>query len=121
MGRGVIYHLIHLPISSGWKCSWHTEDKGSSVVKNLPGKVGDMDSIPELGRSPGGENGNPLQDSCLGKPMDGGVWWATVHGIAKSQTQLSMHTQHIFAKLNEEPYKCVYPIPCEKKRKHVTK
>ena len=85
------------------------------MVKNLPGNVGDMDSIPGLGRSPGGENSNPFQDSCLGKPTDGGVWWATVHGIAKSQTQLSMHTQHIFAKLNEEPYKYVYPIPCEKK------
>ena len=85
------------------------------MEKNLPANAGDMDSIPGLGRSPGGENGNPPQDSGLGNPMDGGVWWATVHGIAKSQTQLSMHTQHIFAKLNEEPYKHVYPIPFEKK------
>ena len=62
------------------------------VVKNLPsnaGDVRDMGSIPGLGRSPGGGNGNPLQYSCLENPMDRGAWQATVHGIAKSQTQLS--------------------------------
>ena len=37
-------------------------------------------------------NGNPLQYSCLGNPMDGGAWWATVHGVAKSRTQLSNFT-----------------------------
>ena len=42
-----------------------------------------------LGRSPGEGNGNPLQYSCLENPMDGGAWWATVHGVAKSQTLLS--------------------------------
>ena len=46
-------------------------------------------SIPGLGRSPGEEDGNPLQYSCLGNSMDRGAWWATVYGIAKSQTQLS--------------------------------
>ena len=46
--------------------------------------AGDMGSVPEWGRSPGGGNGNPLQYSCLGNPMDRGAWWATVHGIAKS-------------------------------------
>ena len=44
--------------------------------------------IPGLGRSPGGGRGNSLQCSCLQNPMDRGAWWATVHGIAKSQTQL---------------------------------
>ena len=39
--------------------------------------------------TPEGGNGNLLQYSCLGSPMDRGVWWATVHGVAKSQTQLS--------------------------------
>ena len=48
--------------------------------------------IPGLGRSPGEGNGNPLQYSCLENPMDGGAWWATVHGVAKSQTQLSAFT-----------------------------
>ena len=46
--------------------------------------------VPGLGRSPRAGNGNPLQYSCLENPMDGGAWWATVHGVAKSQTRLSM-------------------------------
>ena len=48
-----------------------------------------LGSVPGLGRSPGGGYGNPLQYSCLEKPMDREAWWATVHGVAKSQTQLS--------------------------------
>ena len=59
------------------------------MVKNLPagaGATGDTGSVPGLGRSPGGRNGNPLQDSCLGSPMDRGAWWATVHGVTKSRT-----------------------------------
>ena len=60
-----------------------------SVVKNLPANAGDTVSIPELGRSPGEGNGNPLQYSCLENPMDRGVWWAAVHGIAKNWTQFS--------------------------------
>ena len=53
------------------------------MVKNPPANAGDMGLIPELGRSPGEGNGNPLQDSCLGNPMDRGAWWATVHGVTK--------------------------------------
>ena len=45
---------------------------------------GDMDSIPGSGRSPGGENGNPLQYSFLENPLDRGAWWATVHMVTKS-------------------------------------
>ena len=45
--------------------------------------VGDLGSIPGSGRSPGEGNGNPLQYSCLENPMNGGDWWATVHGVAK--------------------------------------
>jgi len=48
-----------------------------------------MDLIPGWGRSPGVENGNPFQYSFLGNPMDRGAWWAIIHGVAKSQTQLS--------------------------------
>ena len=48
--------------------------------------AGDLGSIPGLGRSPGERNGNPLQYSCLGNPMDRGAWRATVHGVVKSQT-----------------------------------
>ena len=54
--------------------------------------VGDLDSIPGLGRSPGEGNGNLLQYSCLDNPMDRGAWWATVHGVAKSWTRLSNFT-----------------------------
>ena len=49
----------------------------------------DMSLTPGLGRSPGGGDGNPLQYSCLGNPMDRGTWQATVHGVPKSQTRLS--------------------------------
>ena len=56
------------------------------MVKNPPasaGDIGDVGSIPGLGRSPGGENGNPLQYSYLENPMDGGAWRAAVYGVAK--------------------------------------
>ena len=58
------------------------------VVKNPPanrGNVRDLDSIPGSGRSPGGRNGNPLQYSCLEKPINKGTGWVTVHVVAKSQ------------------------------------
>ena len=55
----------------------------SSVGKDSACKAGDPGSIPGLGRSPGGGNGNPLQYSCPGNPMDGGAWWATVHGVVR--------------------------------------
>ena len=61
---------------------------GGSVVKNPPGNVGAVGSIPGLGRSPGKGNGNPLQYSCQENPMDRGAWWATVHAVTKGQTQL---------------------------------
>ena len=48
------------------------------------GDARDVDLIPELGRSPGGEHGNLLQYSCLENPMGRETWWATVHGVAKS-------------------------------------
>ena len=48
--------------------------------------AGDLGSIPGSGRSPGEGNGNPLQYSCQGNSMDRGAWWATVHGVTKSQT-----------------------------------
>ena len=66
----------------------------AQVVKNLPANAGDRrdaGSIPGLGRSPREGNGNPVQESCLENPMDRGAWWATVHGVTKSQTQQSMH------------------------------
>ena len=59
------------------------------MVKNPIANAGDTDLIPRSGRSPGEVNGNPLQYSYLGNPMDRGAWWATVHEVAKSWTQLS--------------------------------
>ena len=59
---------------------------GGTVVKNPTDNAGDMDSIPGLGRSPGEGNGDSLQYSCLGNPMDRGAWQGTVHGVAKSKT-----------------------------------
>ena len=59
------------------------------VVKNLlanAGDIKDMGSIARLVRSHGGQQGNPLQYSCLENPMDRGAWWATVHSVTKSQT-----------------------------------
>ena len=56
---------------------------GSLVVKNLPADPGDVGWIPGSGRSSEGGNGNPLQYSCLGDPMDGAAWQATDHGVAR--------------------------------------
>ena len=53
---------------------------------------GDVGLIPGWGIAPGEGNGNPLQYSCLEIPMDGGAWWATIHGVAKSWTRLSDFT-----------------------------
>ena len=66
--------------------------KGGTVVKYLlanAGDAGDVGLIPWLGRSPGGGNGNTLQYSCLDNLMNRGAWWAAVHEVAKSRTQLS--------------------------------
>ena len=60
-----------------------------SVVGNLPANAGDaedMGSISGSGRSPGGGNGNPLQDSCQENPMGRGLWCTTVHGVTKGWT-----------------------------------
>ena len=62
---------------------------GGSEVKASACKAGDLGLIPRSKRSPGEGNGNRLQYSCLENPMDGGAWWATVHGVTKSQKLLS--------------------------------
>ena len=68
---------------------------GGSDCKASAYNAGDLGSIPGSGRSPGEGNGNPLQYSCLENPMDGGAWWATVHGVAKSRTRLSDFTHSL--------------------------
>ena len=60
------------------------------MVQNyLPANAEDPGWIPDLGRSPGEGNGNPLQYSCLENSIDSGAWWIPVHGVSKSLTQLS--------------------------------
>ena len=83
---------------------------GSSAVKTLPtnaGDTGDMGSVPGSGRSSGVGNVNLLQDSCLKNSVDRGAWWATVHGVTKSQTRLSNwpHT-HICKRKQEHWHPC---------------
>ena len=71
-----------------WK-AFQTCFPGDAVVKNLSanaGDAGDADSVPGLWRSPGGRNGDWIQYSCLDNPVDRGAWWATDHGVAKSDT-----------------------------------
>ena len=67
------------------------------MVKNLPANaedIRDANLIPGSGRSPGGGPENPLQYSCLEKPMDRAAWWATVHSIAESETtEAAQHTR----------------------------
>ena len=68
------------------------------MVKNPPASAGDirdLGSILGLGRSPGGEDGNPLQYSCLKNPMDRGAWWATVHSVEKSRRRLKQLSMHV--------------------------
>ena len=59
---------------------------GGSDSEESACNAGNLGSIPKLGRSPGERNGNPLQYSCLGNPMDRGAWRATVHRVTKRQT-----------------------------------
>ena len=66
---------------------------GGSEGKASAHNAGDPGSIPGSGRSPGEGNGNSLHYSCLGNSMDGGAWWGALLGVAKSQTQLSMHAR----------------------------
>ena len=67
------------------------------------------ETIPGSGRSPQEGNGNPLQYSCLGNPMDRDAWWATVHGVAKSQTWLSDWTTTTkMAQMSTVPKSLIY-------------
>ena len=80
---------IRWNIFLGTELLGHMGFPGGSDGKESACIVRDLGLIPGLGRSPGEGNGNPLQYSCLENPMDGGTWQGTVHGVAKSWTQLS--------------------------------
>ena len=69
---------------------------GGSEVKASACNVGDLGSIPGSGRSPGEGNGNPVQYSCLENPVDGGAWWATVHGVAKSRSDTTEQATELY-------------------------
>ena len=71
----------------GYRCyTFHLGFPGGSEGKESTCNAGDPGWIPGLGRSPGEGTGYPLQCSCLENPMDGGAWWAAVHGVVKSRT-----------------------------------
>ena len=69
------------------------------MVKNPPANAGDSHLIPGSGRSPREGNGNLLQCSCLGNPMDRGAWWAIVHGVAK-RVGCSLEMKHMIIDCN---------------------
>ena len=87
----ILFYLNHLfksPVPNTvtfWIWRWGCFPGGSDG-KESPYKEGDVGSIPGSGRSPGEENGNPLQYSCLENPMDRGAWRTTVHGVETSRT-----------------------------------
>ena len=66
---------------------------GGSVVKNLPAKQKNVGWIPQSGRPLREGNGNPLQYSCLGNPMDRGIWWTTVHEVTKVHLMIWSHIE----------------------------
>ena len=80
MGPGEVQSLMTIP-TAGFSCG--------SVVKDSPANAGNVGSIPGSVRSPGEGNGNTLQYSSLGNPMDRGAWQALIHGVTKSWTRLS--------------------------------
>ena len=91
MDRGAWWAAIYRVAQSRTQLKWPSCSSSSNA-----GITGDVGLIPGSGRSPREGHGNPLQSSCLENPMDQEAWWATVHGVAKNQTQLrglSMHTR----------------------------
>ena len=88
-----------------WGLPWWLRGKASAC------NAGDLGLIPGYGRFPGERNGTPLRYSCLENPTDEGTWWATVHGVAKSRTQLSDFTFTFkeFMKTRSQSLRCRVP------------
>ena len=90
-------HDICLSVLKGGLLRWRNDKESACQCR----RHGDASSIPGSGRFPIGGNGNLLQYSCLSIPIDRGAWWATVHGVTESWTQLS----------NRAPCKSLKEIP----------
>ena len=93
----LLSQFSHHPHDKQWphnKYPGSTEFPHSSVGKESACNAGDLGSIPRSGRSPGEGNDNPLQDSCLGNPMDRGAWWVTVYGVARVGHDLATKHTH---------------------------
>ena len=86
------FKMLTFSIEFGYFKQW--DFLSGSVIKNLPANAGDVGSIPGSGRSPRGGCDSTLQYSCLENSMHRGAWWATVHGVTKSQTWLSRLSPH---------------------------
>ena len=90
-----VYHMKSFPLAANLKMASPSKNNTLLIftlvvmIKNPPANAGDVGLIPGLERSHGAGNGNPLQYSCLENPMYRGALWATLHGVAKSQTRLS--------------------------------
>ena len=106
-------HLTYKPVPGANKVESRGGFPGGSEGKASAWSLGDSGSIPESGRSPREGSGNPLQHSCLKNPMDGGAWWAAVHGVAQSCPRLSSFTWGFplkpFPGLKQTPS---YSLPC---------
>ena len=83
---------------------------GGSVVKNPLASAGDLGLIPGLGRPPGGGHGSPLWYSCLENPMDRGAWRATVHGVTKNRTRLSMNAHALATTTYKDFYDLLHTL-----------
>ena len=108
LSRTTLFKCIYTLIKLLW---WHSSKESACNA----GATGDMSSIPESGRSPGGGHSNPVQCSCLQNPMDRGAWQATVHRVANSWTQLKplsmrARTQKLTACVPRHPWSVV-PTP----------
>ena len=94
--REVICRLSSPVIQEGSRT--RMQRRVSTQPPHPPGTEGTMllSLVLRLGKSPGGGNGTPLQQSCLENPMDRGAWWAAIHRVTKSQTRLKRLSTHVY-------------------------